>query len=867
MLFRILYGESEFINKKMLYIDNNILSKNDLINYSSPTVEAKDIYDQILYNFDKKAVMANLNLAGSFGIRGVAAVGKNINIKIENISSSLNIIRENGKIYLRGTITGGNFTENVNVVIYSEYTEEKNYIIQSWGRGAPVPSAPSSPNNNTSIVFIGDCNIPNRKTYGLIAAGDLGFPVSAGSFGPTVQLSITNPSWEGTSGDESYGRLGECCCGFAPCASTCGVSTETKIERIIALQNICSTKAYGSVTMSPPLTENISYCPDDPTVTPGLGPCSSYDVGYCRKKSCSSCVETTDSIDEKNFSYDFEQCRTKFTLFGHAYKQSLKDLPRTRIIPRQNVPVTISLVEIENAIKNNALSGIETRYNQFGEPIGCIALYGPVEPCGDDACVTGSCDFPNSLLYSDPPCVFPSENPPCSYCWTGTFFDDISNSSTFMINGKNICTEHSEYCGVSVGGDREVLTYRKIYLQTIQNSLSSYNPLCPTSLITVSYTSNSITFNIGGETFCIPSSFSSCPTITVDSTMSQLSVSDTISSSCDKCSPNAANISLENQSQSFLTVREKRKCIVGIRYVNTVNPVGLVSWGRRNYYSSSSWSHQCGGGSIEYGCLEFGQDLLQSPDLFVGISVTCNIPLPGDIPASVAAYEIPEWVWELNQIYKSRYAYLGAGSSHIPEADIIEGIVPGTVTDIKLESFSMGGSKRDRLGVIGGDVLTAHVAYYEYDYIRPVTITNILRNDSGIVCTSNSYDGGVPVRDLRSILSDSRASLCPAIPFPPNYVSNFSGSSAGNFLYNSRGSVGGSSYTITNPGFKKDSNCSSSVSCYYKHNVFICPDNPCCLSDLNVSRNVGAQPEGGNVLSTAASKQTCTMSDSFPRQY
>jgi hypothetical protein len=470
-------------------------------------------------------------------------------------------------------------------------------------------------------------------------------------------------------------------------------------------------------------------------------------------------------------------------------------------------------------------------------------------------------------MYNDPPCVFPSENPPCSYCWEGSFFDDINNSSPYMVKGKNICSEHSEYCGVSVGGDREVLTYRKIYLQTIQNSLSSYNPLCSTSLITVSYTSNSITFNIGGETFCIPSSFSSCPTITVDSTMSQLSVSDTISSSCDKCSPNAASVSLENQSQSFLTVKEKRKCIVGIRYVNTVNPVGLVGWGERSYSSSRSWSHQCGGGSIEYGCLEFGQDLLLSPDLFLGISVTCNIPLPGDIPASVAAYEIPEWVWELNQIYKSRYAYLGAGSSHIPEVDIIEGIVPGTVTDIKLESFSMGGSKRDRLGVIGRDVLTAHVAYYEYDYIRPVTITNILRKDSGIVCTSNSYDGGVPVRDLKSILSDSRASLCSSIPFPPNYVSNFSGSSAGNFLYNSRGSVGGSSYTITNPGFKKDSNCSSSVSCYYKHNVFICPDNPCCLSDLNVSRNVGAQPEGGNVLSTAASKQTCTMSDSFPRQY
>jgi hypothetical protein len=363
--------------------------------------------------------------------------------------------------------------------------------------------------------------------------------------------------------------------------------------------------------------------------------------------------------------------------------------------------------------------------------------------------------------------------------------------------------------------------------------------------------------------------------------MSQLSVSDTISSSCDKCSPNSATVSLENQSQSFLTVREKRRCILGIRYVNTVNPVGITSWSESAFTYSIGWSHQCGGGAVEYGCLEFGQELVLYPDpkdTFMGISVTCNIPLPGDIPESVAAYEIPEWIWELNQIYKSRYAYLGGGSAHIPEEDIIEGIVPGTVTPVQLESFSMGGSKRDRLGIIGGDVLTAHVAYYEYDYIRPVTITNILRQDSGIVCTSNSYAGGIPVIELQSALEEGlrtgdtfpsvRTSLCSSVGFPVNYASNFNFYPFGeSFLYRNRGSVGGSSYTVTNPGFMKDSTCASAVSCYYKHNVFICPDNPCCLSDLGVSRNVGAQPEGGNILSKSASRETCTMSDNFPPQY
>jgi len=925
MLFRILYGESEFINKKMLYVDNNVLSKNDLIKYSDPPVEAKDIYDQILYNFDKTAVMTNLNLNGTFNIQGVAAVGKTININIASISSSLNIVRENGKIYIRGTITGGRVTENVNVPIYTEYTEDKNYIIQSWGRGAVAPTAPSSPSDDVSIVFVGDCNIPNRRTYAIIATEDLGFPIPrqydqrpsgplpadaslAEIFGPTVELEKIQPTWQGTSGHESYGRGGGCCCGGFGCGGGCPINTTTFIDRVMALQNICGEIAYGYVGLVPPVTEQITYCPEDIAATPGAGSCASYDVGYCRKRACESCEEITDVIDEKNFSYSFEQCRTRFNLFGHAYKQSRRaNLPSTRIIPRENVPIIYSLKEQEDAIKNNAWNGLSPAYNEVGEVIGCRLTTGPVGACSAESqpCAFTACDWPERLRFFDPPCAFG----PCDYCWTGSFFDDINRNNPYNIagvattdgitqnsfrnfgytmpNGRetgrgiDLCTEHSEYCGVSVAGDRDILTYRKIYLQTTRNSSTPYNPLCASSVITVSYTSKAITFNIGGENFCINLSSSTCPTITLSSTMSQLSVSDTIASSCDKCSPNSASVSLEKQAQDFLTVKEKRKCIIGIRYVNNVNPRGGTTWGEWYFTGSRSWSHRCGGGSIEYGCLEFGQELYLYPDpadTFMPISVTCNIPLPGDVQESVAAYDIPEWIWELNQIYKSRYSYLGKGSSHIPEEDIIEGIVPGTVTEIQLESFSMGGSKRDRIGIIGGNVLTAYVAYYEYDYIRPVTITNILRQDSGVVCTSNSYAGGIPITELQSALEEGlrtgdtfpsvRTSLCSSLPFPPNYVSNFNFYAGGeSFLYRSRGSVGGSSYTITNPDFKKDSNCASSVSCYYKHNVFICPDDACCVADLRVSSNVGAQPEGGNVLTESASKQTCTMSDNFPPQY
>ena len=756
MLFRILYGESEFINKKMLYVNNNILSKNDLIKYSDPPVEAKDIYDQILYNFDTKSVMTNLNLNGSFNIKGVAAVGKTININVGNINSSLTIVRENGKIYIRGKITGGVAPETVNVPIYTEYVEDIRHIIQSWGRGAPEPAAPSEPGDDTSIVFAGECHIPNKRTYNMISVGDIGSPIPQESFGTTVKFKKTKPTWAKTSGHQSTGLRGlSCCVPFMPQCPLITITDVNAVEEelggrsrgekpINELQNICGEITYGRVGMSPPLTEQTSYCGEDPASTPGEGSCSSYDVGYCRKKSCEVCQDAVDTVEENNFEYSFEQCRTRFNLFGHAYKQSRKSLPKARIIPVEDAPLIISLTEIENAIKNNAFNGVESRYNEFGERVGCIATTGPVEQCdsSSNGCITSSCNGVDVLLGAATPCVFPSSNDsPCTYCWIGTFFEDINKNNPFSVfqylrqdgiwlpldlnnpgdvssgslRAMNFCTEHSEYCGVSVVGDRDTLTYRRIYKSTKRIPSPAYSLLCATSVITVSYTSKSTTFNIGGENFCISSSFSSCPTITVNSTMSQLSVSDTVSSSCDNCSPNSASVSLEKQSQDFLTVREKRKCVVGVRYVNTVNPVGLVSWSEQYLTYGNGWYHQCGGGAIEYGCLEFGQELVLYPDpkdLFMPISVTCNVPLPGDIPESVAAYEIPEWIWELNQLYKSRYSYLGKGSAHIPEEDIIEGIVPGTVTEIKIESFNMGGSKRDRAGIIGTDVLTAHVAYY-----------------------------------------------------------------------------------------------------------------------------------------------------------
>lgn len=882
MLFRILYGESQIINKKMLYADNKILSRNDLIKYSNAKIEAKDIYDQILYNFDKASPLNNLNLNGSFTVNGVKTVGSNTSVEIGNVKIDLLIVREAGKIYVRGKIN--NIV--VDVPIYTEYTDTKTHIIQSWSRDDAPPARPEPADDDTRITFLGSCNIRNRRYFNLVALstyypGDADGPGPGWSVAPmpaNIDLSSLNmvtseqskPSYAGAQ--EYYSTGGEfnvCCCGGAPCASVCCLPTNTMLSpKWWGLQYVCGQQTYGSIGFVPPVTEEIPYrCARNES--PGLAgadTCSGFDIGYCRKNDCPSCDETVTNIEETEFTYTFEYCRTQFDLFGHAYRQEHRRLPNTRRVPREaecymnenneleceNYPVVSSVKELEDWVKNNALTGTE-QYT-FSNPdgsigLGCRGVYGNPGECTAETKWCGLCGCDWFKDNAGGSCTPP---PDCEFCWSGSYFKEPHDWP-----GPDFCENNEEICGVSSWGDREVGTYRNIYLQSSRTSFNSYNPLCAETLANITYTSKSIVLRIGQQEYCVSANFDNCPTILVNSDMQQLNVVDSIESKCDTCAPVTAQLSLTDQSQAFMTKREKRRCIVAYRYVNSVNPKGIT--GYKEIYrdqhgmqvGSQGFDHQCGTGApVEYGCYEFGTTLYDWVENFMGITVECNIGLPGDVPASVAVYDIPEWIWQLSELEKSRFAYLAQGSAHIPEEDIIEGIVPGTVSNLQVDSFQVGGQKRDRAGNLTDNVVTAYVAYYDYDYIRPVNIQDILRKDDTILCVNGrEYNTNIK-ENLTDIISDpmnnaiasmSIGATCTSVPFPPTYKDNLDNWRGAYFYYAENGNIGGSSYTITSPYFYQNSDCFSSVSCYYNHNVFICPDNVCCYADLGVVNNTGAK--------------------------
>lgn len=902
MLFRILYGEAQIINKKMLGINNNIISKYDLIQYSDPKIEAKDIYSQILYNFDKNAPMDNLNINGSLIVNGVMSVNSNTSITINNIQAKLKIVRENNKIYIRGNID----TKNIDVLIYAEVLTRKRYIIQQYGPGSTNPDPPTPADENTTIVFQGDCNIHSRRVFSVFAATNVGLCSGAARSGlETDTSSYPCPRTIDTSSlisggvsprsfnhAEAYTSRGFD--GSVPCWSNV-TNIPMNGELIPFRQWVCNQPVWGPISFGTMRREGIPYrCAygfrQVGNMT-GTDNCADFEVGYCRKKECDLCDEVVTSVDEINVKYEFQFCRTRFNLYGHAYRENLRPLPTTRRVP-ETYPI-YSIQEYQDWVTGSICNSF-AHLNPDDKYCSCVSW--GVDRCDEPPEMCGRCcPGPDSCCICPPDC-----NPGCTPCFRGDYIQRKPGDDNISIGGGwwpqhpgepfDPCgSDAYDVCGISSYGDRSVAYYRDIYLMTEKQIEELYNPLCATPLVQINYTSKSIIFRIREKEYCFPVSMISCPSIDISSSMDQLYIDDAVDSGCDNCSQEIGQLSIVDQKQNFLVRKEKRKCVLGVKYFANVNARGVtdgaeVYWQYRGpRLGSNSWRTQCGGGPIEYGCWEFGDVMGGWSDLFMPMAIECDRPLNLD-PSSLASAEVDEWKWELSQTLRKRYQYLSKGANHIPEEDIIDGIVPGTVSELQVESYNVGGQKITRDGTIVDNVVTAYIAYYEYDYIRPATLQDILRDDSSLICMAGrEYKENIQ-RSLATIgkgMEDaSMAAIqlyagCPYVAFPPSYRYNL-GDAAGTarryFYYSgdspTPGFIEGSSYTVTSPLYNQNTNCNNSLYCSHKYNVYICPQqqNICCLADLEVIDNTGDPncSSTGSALCDKGSSGTCSALNIYP---
>ena len=273
MLFRILYGEKYTINRKQLFVDTKPLTKIDLLSRSSPSVKAKDIYNEILFNYDTTATAA-IAANGSYTINGMRRVGDSVSFTLGGTSVNLAIAQEGDNIVIEGNV--GN--QGVSTTLYAGRYLEKSLVTQLYNsdEDAPEPPAPADDETSISLVstrqYIGDQQIRGYGPPGLVdykSGGD----------------------WNSYPID-----------GYTP-----AISHPSRYVRA-------------------------KYYPPSPC-HPGTKPGDAFTYGYCRvdeeAKNCDDCElyedTETGAAGSVNFQYSFEDCSKSFTLFGHSYRERFSE--------------------------------------------------------------------------------------------------------------------------------------------------------------------------------------------------------------------------------------------------------------------------------------------------------------------------------------------------------------------------------------------------------------------------------------------------------------------------------------------------------------------------------------------------------------
>ena len=821
ILFRIMYGEKIPINKDILLQENKTLTIRDLLSYSEPKITAKDIYDQILYNYDRSIIPNNLIYSSTLSIDGILSVGKNINISIGSVIIDLTIVREETDtetiIALQGTFNN----RPIYGKIYTEKYQENSLIVTENNSSAPQPSS-----DNETIIKVGSRT--TRATY------------SWGAFASAVKAG---GNWPG------------------PTDNSCeDVSVTT--GQTWTPGNYEATMIFPPSIQYQPRT-SVSRC------TANFDECQDFQYAYCRrnrKSECASCKESLVETQGDDFQYDFSACRNNFTLYGHTYRE-----------------------------------------NHF-DPIAPVTeVIGTSETFGYD------CGFPASPGIARG-CWGPRACPRCSYLIVDVF-------------GK--CEGCGAYCGNYIPGGpwtetcviRKCLsrpaTVKNIYHRKTLKEFDSYNPLCPTNLCTITYNNYAVTITYpdtrivmrrpsaydpatisqeGTASNCAIVDFNgACPHITINSLPSDFVIQESISSECSPCNKPPLKIDIPEQKQTYATIKEKRKCIIGTFVYGVINPNPLIGIGVTNeseegtchntccfgtdssppcYGAGSSLSKQCAAGFQWFACLG-SMSYSQSTPTEVPVDrwfqggcggqpagegthrplgqMICEFGVPAMVEGPTAIEQLNEWKASIDE------SYFQGGcleNVHIPEADIIHGIVPGSCSSIpQYKTYSFKSFKARPVGKTGVEVaewyVNVVVAYYEYEYIRPKTIQDVLKPE-GTVCAGArtvNPDGDIPDLTLPETPPDgggwdfvgqiNRAGQfqCWSLGFPSWFTLPGWGDwwGWGAFFYPMPPRIP-ATFVLTD-NYIKDNGCTDGVSSYYRYNLnrldpnWQEPPMPCAAAD------------------------------------
>lgn len=761
MLFRILYGSKQKIN--LTSIDSSkddLMSYEDLIKYSDPKIEAKDIYKNIPYDLDINSKSKNRKITGDISIDGVLKVGRSVSIMIGDVSISINIQRNDGKIEAVATLPNGKIKKTI---LGTEYIITKKLRISN----SLLPNQPTD--GSSTIKLIGQCPALTIYTENITERGDMVYTTTVSNWDevhnwrnpddpddyvpyipenpyPYTETRPGNPpppkgyitTYTINEFDNAVARGSSaggnwlCYEPFIPILIENSDPQEFKLTPVAQCNELYQTMLLTATTQLISQQYETSRCGTcfttdakywygnyhnkfhyflGSTSAQTACECEIYEYGYCRKNSaCDSC-----SFEYSEFNYSFEYCRHNFNLKGYKRKLNSK-LTNPSLIP-------------------SVFSGFQCQSPFNEQPT----------PCSNDR-------------RRDRPGCRPS----------------LKTNRSAVI---------TEYCGGLVRVDT---TIWYVYQETNKDKDTPYNPVCAANLCNISYTNNKLTLVMGSVYECLNINLrDDCPSISIDVPDNTFIIRDNIDSSCVDCDIEPNSIQMNDQNPAWEIITETRTCVLGhFKDGGNPNPEPIILNGLQATVF-------CGGQnpfrpiSTETVCGATGPGSVQKTTLIGdNVRATCTGP---NFPTFEGGFFVFRWdlnngsahaahraAWKryMTQIFEDikpcrtniLNSYINNEPDPNPELysspesrintttqytinDIVEGVVPGTCSlNFSTVSYpavniynTQSGTKQESTSV------TILVAYYTYKYRRPKNIQDILIGENTTIkCnTLSNLCGGI----------------------------------------------------------------------------------------------------------------------------
>jgi hypothetical protein len=742
MLFRLLYGEQQRINLDRIDGSRDRVTLTDLLKYSYPKVEAKDVYKNIPYDLDIDADISNRKTTGSISIDGILAVGKNITITINNLDINIKISRVNGKIKAIASISGHDSLESI------LYSEEDIYTTPFVSTQPVFPANEDeyfddpilckerqqvSINLSSKIV---KATIKNRACDGT----DVEFPYWKASDNPNGRPCNPNGLGDNIWGaclpervhlgwgnyidirPEDRGHPGIAFVNVGGCAGTATTPYNACTNRGVGetqIPNGCSIIAapknpFKATLRSNGVSRGVMYgCHIN-----GGTATTQYDLAYTNEGGIESFISTSliDGVRglSLNPRYESSDCGTCFSLNASSwnnipiYNSLGRDWPVVPVTTNDACECsdyTYGYCRSSENIQGCACKSLNYEYADFDYNFEYCRH--SIKLKGFKRKLTGYLKDPKMII-DDPP-DFGGRVAP-----TTLASGDIDN-----LKIEEECVWYS--CPLT-----NPITY---YVYNRQNIIrrSAYATNCPTRLCDITYNNNSTTIVLSGAngliSRCIKNSLGSdCPKIRVVVPDDSFKVVDSINSSCDICGSETDEAIMIDQHPAWDIITETRTCVLGYLLQNNPNtngPVGIggcqtipcdICLACPDANSCNGWSsthcgrglcgksapesfpwHVCinkiGGGSVGIPGNTDAVRLIgeyfggQNPN-YNGRTPTiigCDIPVNFDLATSGAGNRLLNSEWESNM--KQAYDNIAVCKNNIDRyriEDIVEGVIPGT---------------------------------------------------------------------------------------------------------------------------------------------------------------------------------------------